>query len=101
MKSMPVDFDHGPAETVEEFLNNCAKWHKTCHLKFATSKLERSKERCKNKRKDEDNCESGERRSKRRALSAESRGTVWSLQCIFCMDSQETLHNCSTLTHDN
>ena len=56
INAMPVDFDHGPAETVEEFLNNCAKWHKTCHLKFATSKLERSKERCKNKRKDGCDC---------------------------------------------
>jgi len=52
INAMPVDFDHGPAETVEEFLNNCA----TCHLKFATSKLERSKERCKNKRKDGCDC---------------------------------------------
>ena len=35
----------------DELLENKAKWHKACYIKFATSKLERMKIRMENKRK--------------------------------------------------
>ena len=45
-----VDFKDG---TPGKFMENKAKWHKSCHLKFALSKLERIKESTEKKRKKE------------------------------------------------
>ena len=61
---MPVNFKD---ETPEKFMENKGKWHKSCHLKFALSKLGREKETIGKKRKREtyDN----ERSSKRQATT--------------------------------
>ena len=38
---VPVNFKD---ETPEKFMENKGKWHKSCHLKFALSKLGKEKE---------------------------------------------------------
>ena len=68
---------------------NRASWHKSCRLKFTTSKLEKAKERQSAKRKREtEEEESGTwRNSKRRQASKNNE------VCIFCKkDSDEILH---------
>eukprot|EP00112_Aurelia_sp_Birch-Aquarium-sp1_P024788 Seg7984.2 transcript_id=Seg7984.2/GoldUCD/mRNA.D3Y31 product="hypothetical protein" protein_id=Seg7984.2/GoldUCD/D3Y31 len=81
--SIPFDED----VTARELLDYKAKWHKSCHLKFATSKLENAKR----KRTDSNK----ERKSKRKLVEAPNQET-----CIFCSLSSATLHNCSTKPFD-
>ena len=57
-----VDFKEG---TPKKLMENKAKWHKSCHLKFALSKLERIKESIEKKRKKE--TDDNQRSSKRQA----------------------------------
>ena len=83
--------------TVELLIVNRASWHKSCRLKFATSKLEKAKERQSAKRQREtEEEESGLRRnSKRRQASTNNE------VCIFCTkDSDETLHDFTSLAVD-
>lgn len=83
--------------TVELLIVNRASWHKSCRLKFATSKLEKAKERQSAKRQREtEEEESGVRRnSKRRQASTNNE------VCIFCTkDSDETLHDFTSLAVD-
>ncbi|KAG1682423.1 Craniofacial development protein 2 [Nymphon striatum] len=39
---LPVDVDFKEVAIAETFLENHAKWHKSCHIKFARSKLQRA-----------------------------------------------------------
>ena len=59
-------------ETVENLIQHSASWHKSCHLKFSNSKLERAK---KKKREKDVEDEAEKRQDKRQALSIAS--------CIF------------------
>ena len=47
--SLPVEVTLKEDISVEELCTNRAVWHKSCHLKFANSKLERAQQRIKRK----------------------------------------------------
>ena len=67
-----------------------AKWHKSCHLKFAASKVERVKEQRGKKRECDD-----QRKSKRKLDSC-----VNEESCIFCSQTSGKLHICATMKPD-
>ena len=95
LHSLPVEVNDKELDSLNTLLQHRAKWHKSCRLKFARSKLERTRERQMKKRKT-DNCEHVGRRSKRQ----HSEGFIKC--CIFCrtIHDNETLHNCSTMELD-
>lgn len=77
---------------------NRASWHKSCRLKFTTSKLEKAKERqsAKRNRETEEEEAATRRNSKRRQASKNNE------VCIFCnRDSEEILHDFTSLAVDN
>lgn len=79
----------------EMFLKNQAKWHKTCHLQFASSKLLRLQKRkisC-----EPTNVEQQQRKSKQQQTS----GNPDMDSCIFCSEVSGTFHNCATMKLDH
>ncbi len=78
----------------EIFLKNEAKWYKTCHLKFAPSKLLRLQKR---KLSCESVSEQHQRKSKRQKTSCNPDQE----SCIFCSEVSGTLHNCATMRLDH
>ena len=73
----------------KDLLENRAKWHKSCHLKFAQSKLDRVKKR----QAEQATQVLGSSRKKRR--SDEPKVT-----CLFCEHTDGVLHECSTFQMD-
>ncbi|KAG1656278.1 LMBR1 domain-containing protein 2 [Nymphon striatum] len=51
---LPVDVDFKEVAIAETFLENHAKWHKSCHIKFARSKLQRAQKQIEVKQKREE-----------------------------------------------
>ena len=46
LNSLPVELKFNiETTTVDDLLNNSAKWHQSCHLKFSSSKLEKAQKR--------------------------------------------------------
>ena len=91
--SLPVELKLDlSTTTVELLIANRASWHKSCRLKFSTSKLEKAKERQSAKRKREtEEEESGQVRQ------ASKNNKV----CIFCKkDSDEILHDFTSMAVD-
>lgn len=76
--------------TAEVLMENQGKWHKSCYLKFNSTKLLRAQR----KRSLEPPVE--QRRSKRHSSSTQILGP----SCIFCDDVSGELHQCSTMTLD-
>ena len=75
--------------SVEEFCTYRAVWHKSCHLNFANSKLERAQQKL--KRKSTADSSSQARKVKRHVSDH--------YVCIFC-DEQNDLHQVLTLDVD-
>ena len=93
LEALPVHMDYKGDNIPQLFLQNRAKWHKSCYLKFTPSKLQRAREQRSKKRErsfSEQNNE--QRRSKRRVIDEES--------CIFCLQVSGKLHQCSTMGLD-
>lgn len=90
LQALPVNLAIAGHNTAAELFTNSAKWHKACHLKFASSKLERTRDR-QTKRKCVD---LDERKSKRLSVGPTVNG------CLFCSKQDGKLHNCSTLELD-
>ena len=80
--------------TVEGFVNNRAKWHKSCYLKFNLTKLQRAQKSSKGKKRCLDS-PFEERKSKRHSSSSSLQAA-----CIFCDSELGQLHNCSTMELD-
>ena len=55
INALPVDLQLLPGISVEELCRSRAVWHKSCRLKFATSKLERAQKF--GKTRDQSSCE--------------------------------------------
>lgn len=87
-----IEFDYvGQAET---FMAHKASWHRSCHQKFNSSKLER--ERKKKRKRDE-----LENEKKDDKVPRPKRRSSDSSVCIFCAElTQEKLHEFSTLGTD-
>ena len=80
-------------ETAEDFIKHSAKWHQHCRLKYASSKLTRTRER---HERAQEETEPSNRKSRRRS-SGVLTPTVSKVDlCIFCEGSDGMLHNCST-----
>lgn len=97
-QSLPVELKLDLSTTsVELLIANRASWHKSCRLKFTTSKLEKAKERQSAKRKREtEEEESGTRRNSKRRQASKNNEV-----CIFCKkDSDEILHEFTSLAVD-
>ena len=77
------------------FLNK-AKWHKSCHLKFAYSKLLRVQEQKGRKHEHPSTAYDDQRKSKRKAS-----GIPDEEACIFCSKPSGKLHQCATMGLDN
>ena len=54
LQALPVELAFSRCDTAAELLENRAKWHKACKLKFASSKLERARDRHKRKSTEQD-----------------------------------------------
>ena len=84
----PVNFSKLDLEA-NDLLKNRAKWHKSCHLKFAQSKLDRAKKR----HAERDTQELGSSRKSRRSDGPK-------VACLFCEHTEGVLHECSTFQLD-
>ena len=95
LDAMPISvkFDHEHEGLAELFYRNKARWHKSCRLKFATSKLIKIKERRAKKR--ESTTSNDQRRSKRQSNSFPGEE-----HCIFCSQTSGKLHQCATMELD-
>ncbi len=95
INALPVKLDLTTDQlTVESFIENRARWHKSCYLKFNLTKLQRAQKSSKGKKRHLDSAVE-ERKSKRHSSS-----TLLQATCIFCDDESGQLHNCSTLGLD-
>lgn len=89
--AMPVELKFALEENVESFVQNRARWHKSCRIKFANSKLERVIEK---KRKQSVDINDDRRKSKRVSLPSKE-------LCFFCgCKGNENLHLVTSLSVD-
>lgn len=86
--SLPLDID------AEGLIENEASWHKSSHLQFSTSKLNKAKERPARKRKQAQQEDEEMRASKARRLSSHNKE-----DCILCGQGGQ-LHEVSTFATD-
>ena len=96
VKSLPVPVDFKGEDSAETFMDNKAKWHKSCHLKFAPSKLAHIRQQLVRKRSLEDSGHETQRKSQRISV-----GTPSQASCIFYSKVDGKLHNCTTMTLDH
>ena len=76
------------------FFKNQAKWHKTCHLNFAPSKLVwLQKKKLSLEPGSVQQLRQQQRKSKRQRTSHNSDQKT----CMFCSEINCTLHNCTTM----
>ena len=86
--ALPVNLKIGPEVSFELLAKSRASWHKSCHLKFSNSKLERAR----NKRKSDDNQDETLTRVRGQFLSSKA-------VCLFCGETGD-LHEVMTLEVD-
>ena len=87
LEALPVDLSFGPEFTADLFLDEKAKWHRSCHQKFTASRLQQAKDRKRKQDEDEGNL----RCLKRQSLEANMP------LCIFCgKQNSEKLHYYAT-----
>ncbi|KAG1676996.1 hypothetical protein GQR58_014039 [Nymphon striatum] len=91
-----VDVDFKEVAIAETFLENHAKWHKSCHIKFARSKLQRAQKQIEVKQKREEEVSGEGRQSKRQSI-----GNPNQEACIFCLTVSGKMHKCSTMNLDH
>eukprot|EP00745_Piridium_sociabile_P022190 TRINITY_DN34414_c0_g2_i4.p1 TRINITY_DN34414_c0_g2~~TRINITY_DN34414_c0_g2_i4.p1 ORF type:complete len:320 (+),score=54.44 TRINITY_DN34414_c0_g2_i4:164-1123(+) len=89
---LPRPLVFGEDTTVEDFIQNKAQWHKSCHNDFSTFRLERAQK----KRDAEEAGPSHEANKKRHRDSSPMLKNV----CIFCTEANEHLHEICTLGVD-
>ena len=94
IESLPASVKFNEEHDAEIFLKNQAKWHKTCHLKFAPSKLLRLQKR-------NLSCESASEQQQRKSKRQRTSHNPDQESCIFCSEVSGTLHNCATMTLDH
>ena len=85
---LPVHLQFKKEENVSCFAENRASWHKSCHLKFSKTKLDKAL----SKKRKSDDCDETSRRSlKRQACNKDV--------CIFCgSGNNDDLHQVTTFT---
>ena len=95
INAMPVKLEVTTDKlTVESFLENQAKWHKSCYLKFNLTKLQRAEKSSKGKKRCLDPP------VEERKSECHSSSTSLQVACIFCNDESGQLYNCSTMGLD-
>ena len=91
VKSLPVPVDFKGEDSAETFMDNKAKWHKSCHLKFAPSKFAHVKQQLVRTSSLEDSGHETQRKSQRISVGTPS----------LCSKVDGKLHNCTTMTIDH
>ena len=86
---LPVTVKIDDDTNAHNLFDNNAKWHKSCHLNFATSKLLKIKKR-----------KYAEAESKIRKSTRLSYGIPSKASCLFCSGTSGTLHDCSTMSFE-
>lgn len=84
----PILFDEGT--TADDFTQNQAKWHKTCHNYFGKDRVDRAER----KRDAEDASSSTD------VCTKQARQTLPKTACIFCTKTEGHLHEVSTFGKD-
>ena len=92
LKQLPVPLNFGQNIDVDQLVENQAKWHKSCHLKFSLSKLQRAR-----KRKSDVCASSSDATDKRHCLL---RQPLHKGNCIFCGKQDGLVHEFQTLDAD-
>ena len=90
--SLPVELKLKEDISVEELCTYRAVWHKSCHLKFANSKLERAQQKIKRKSTVTVDSSSQAKKAKRQVSDQNI--------CIFCDEQGNDLHQVLTLEVD-
>ena len=88
LKALPVTADFKEDYTPDRLLENKAKWHKSCHLKFSSSEIENLKSLEKRKKEGDESRQS----SKCQANKPPSKDSF-----IFCVKLAGKLHHCSSM----
>lgn len=88
--SLPVELKLKEDISIEELCTYRAVWHKSCHLKFANSKLDRAQQKI--KRKSTADSSSQAKKAKRQVSDQNV--------CIFCDEQGNDLHQVLTLEVD-
>lgn len=93
LDALPLEVKFTERQTVFNLVENRAKWHKSCHLKFSQSKLDRAKKKRKNETVE------GEVPNVR---SQPKRQSIDSYNCLFCQkrDNSDNLHRFSADNSD-
>ena len=96
INAMPVDLKiAADLLTVSSLVENRAKWHRSCQLKFKSTKLQCAQ-----------NCKKGKKRclelppEQRRSKRHSSCSTLPLAACIFCDGESGKLHSCTTMELD-
>ena len=89
--ALPVKLTFNEDLTTDVLVKNRGMWHRSCYLKFNSTKLQRAKQGRKRQLEN-----SAERRKSKRQNSSVVREEV----CIFCSEEDGWLHQCSTMSLD-
>ena len=90
LNALPIDVKFEGENLGGLFYHHRSKWHKSCHLKFAASKLNRIKDQRGKKHESDD-----QRKSRRKLDSCANEES-----CIFCSQASGKLHHCATMNLD-
>jgi hypothetical protein len=91
LNALPVNVDFRENGSVHQFMENKAKWHKACHLKFSHSKLlreQRKRGQCEKRQGDKTHVPI--QSLKRLKLSSNHLKS-----CMFCAREDGKLHECA------
>ena len=91
LDALPIKLNFGIEVTVDELVQNCAVWHKSCHVKFCREKLDRA---CK-KRESDSSAENSNHEKKR-----PRRQSMDKMACLFCQHEDGNLHEFRTFKAD-
>ena len=93
LDQLPVPIIFGEDITVEKFVTQQAKWHKSCHLKFNDTKLQRARKREHDRSNNDGTALQNRIRLQRQSLEKGN--------CIFCTKDDGDLHEFRTFDADN
>lgn len=94
LNQLPVPLKFGLDIDMDQLVRNQAKWHKSCHLKFSASKLQRAIRKRERDEITDNSSATGKRRRLHRQLLDKS-------NCIFCGKQDGHLHEFRTLDADD
>ena len=91
LDQLPVSLKFGEDVDVDQLMRNQAKWHKSCHLKFCTHKLQRARKRKISTATTDHDCNEQDKKRLRH------RQPIDKSSCILCKKQDGHLHEFTTL----